>query len=589
MIEIVIASAVFILFATGIAQAVIGGFGSNRRAEELTIATQFASEGVEAMRSIRNQGYSNLVNTAGTGAAQSSGVWTFSGANNQYGPSNKYTRVLTVGDVQRDGSGNIVSSGGSVDPSSKKVISTVSWNSSSPLPETVVFGTYLTDYRSAASLLGNALVIYGDGSIIPKYRAFNTTTNAYSAESSAPSGSSGASYILRTSPTKTEAIAGYATSTGTLNILCYDGTNWSTEWSASVGGNANTRRFDIAYETSSGKAIVLYSTNASGSNEMAFRTKSSSSGCGAANWSAATNITPLRTSGIVQWIKMAWDRRSSSNLITAIWADNARDLSTAVWNGTSWANEPGAASETNVDVISGAQSDSEAFDVEYESLSGDVMFVWGTSVGPGTNGVRYRTCTGGTAVCTWGIVITPPTFVDDATNLDISANPNTDEIVFASIGRGQNDLQIGYWSGSTWTDTASADTSSNSPVAGSHLVSTGWLISGGTTRSIVVYADQGSNNIDWFVGNGATFTKQADAAAAPQPNNPNGYYSLQMNPLNTDQMMFNVSDGSNDLFGKRLVMTATPVFTWTNSDVTALEVTLPQSINSPFSFAYWRN
>jgi hypothetical protein len=47
---------------------------------------------------------------------------------------------------------------------------------------------------------------------------------------------------------------------------------------------------------------------------------------------------------------------------------------------------------------------------------------------------------------------TPPTFTDDATNLDISAS----QIVincFASIGNAASDLQVGYWSGSAWTNT----------------------------------------------------------------------------------------------------------------------------------------
>jgi hypothetical protein len=48
------------------------------------------------------------------------------------------------------------------------------------------------------------------------------------------------------------------------------------------------------------------------------------------------------------------------------------------------------------------------------------------------------------------------------------------------------------------------------------------------------------------------------------------------------------SDGNNDLFAKRLTMTSGGVFTWTNSDGAVLETLMPQSITSPYSFAYWR-
>src|SRR5260221_3387378 len=58
--------------------------------------------------------FRSLVNSGGEGIARNgSGVWAFSGASNVL---SKYTRVLTVSDVQRDGSGNIVASGGTVDP-----------------------------------------------------------------------------------------------------------------------------------------------------------------------------------------------------------------------------------------------------------------------------------------------------------------------------------------------------------------------------------------------------------------------------------------------------------------------------------------
>jgi hypothetical protein len=377
--------------------------------------------------------------------------------------------------------------------------------------------------------------------------------------------------------------------------MCYDGSNWTQEWTAMVGGTGTTRRFDIAYETGSGDAMILYSNNVANNNELGYRTKLGSTGCGSGNWSGATNYSPLRTTGIVQWVKMAWDRRAGQDLIAAQWADANADLSAIIWSGTAWGNEPSLVSEGNLDFVAATQ-DVDNFDLEYESLSGDVMMVWGTAVGNNANGVRYRLCTGGTANCTWGAVTQPPTFNDDAVNLDISANPNTDEIVFASIGANQSDLQVGYWSGSVWTNSANTDTSAQIPVAGSKLVATGWLIAGATTRALVVYNDSGATTIryrqynpitnTWVPANGSSPT-----IFTPSPvfTNPQRYYQIEMNPLSEDQLMFCVSDNASDLFCKRLVMNATPSFTWTNSDGVAIEATLPQAINSPFSFTFWRN
>lgn len=522
VIEIILAAGIFVIFATGITGVVVSSFTASRQGEEQTKATQFASEGLEAVKSIKNQTFINLVATASSGVTRFGGVWSLFGTNNIF---EKYTRTIAISSVQRDGSGNIVASGGATDSATMKVRSTVTWAASGARNDSVVLSTYLSDFRRDLPPLGG-LVVYGDGTTLPKYRIYDTTADSFDAQTSTVTSSSGQAFIVRTSPTRVQAVAGFVTAAGVLNVMCFDGTNWSLDWTSSVGGDGSTRPFDIAYETNSGDVMVLFSNNAVTTNEMGYRTKPGGAGCGSANWTTATNLTSGQTNGVVQWIKMAWDRRASSNLITAIWADDASDLSASVWSGSSWGNEPAAATETSLEVISTSQ-DVEDFDVEYESSSGDVMVVWGNSAGNnGTNGVRYRTCTGGTSACTWNAVTTPPTFADDATTLDISANPDTDEIVFASIGNDGNDLQIGYWSGAAWTDTADADTSSSSPVAGAKIVSTGFLISGATTRSVVVYADQASSDIDWYVGDGSTFTKQADTSIAPAPNNPNGYYEL---------------------------------------------------------------
>ena len=147
---------------------------------------------------------------------------------------------------------------------------------------------------------------------------------------------------------------------------------------------------------------------------------------------------------------------------------------------------------------------------------------------------------------------------------------------------------MGYWSGSAWTNTANADVSCTTPVAGSKRVATGWLISGATTRSLVMYADNGSTAIDWYVGNVGAFTLQLDQAMSPAPTNPQWFLAAQMNPLSKDTLMYGVAENANDLVSKRLVMSSTPTFTWTNSDGAVLINTLPQRIANPFSFAYWR-
>ncbi|MCX6795324.1 MAG: hypothetical protein NT165_01145 [Candidatus Falkowbacteria bacterium] len=569
LIEVVLSTAVFILIVTAIAGAYLYGEQATMLSGSRQRAVMLAEEGVEAVRNIRDPLFTNLVD--GTyGLIMSGNQYNLSGASDSDG---FFTRSINIA---------------TVDSKRKDITSTVTWQQNPQRSGSISITSRLTNWIASGATALKSMVIYGDGTTVPKFRTYDGTANTFSAATATATSSSGSTFILRTSPNNYEALAGFVTAAGVLNVMCYDGTAWSQEWSVTVGGTGSSRRFNISYETNSGDAIVLYGTNAATTNELAYRVKPGGSGCGAANWGAAINLNPARTSGVVQWVKMAWDRRSSSNLVTAIWADSNSDLSAMVWDGTTWSNEPSTVTEASLEVVAAAQ-DVEDFDVEYESISGDVMVAWANSAGSGTvNGVRYRTCTGGIAACTWGATTTPPTFTDDATNLDLAANPNTDEMVFASIGNAASTLSLGYWSGSAWTDTNNVDTSCSAPLAGTRLVSAGWLVSGTTTRSVITYHDSGATNIGWYVGNAGVFTVQTDFVVSPVFVSPQKYYQIEMNPLSKDQLMFCLS-GTN-LYCKRLVMTAVPGFTWTNADGSAaLATTMPQAINSPFSFAFVRN
>jgi prepilin-type N-terminal cleavage/methylation domain-containing protein len=569
LVEVLLSVSIFALLVAALTGAYLYGEEATMLAGNRARAIMLAEEGVEAVRNFRDPAFSNLSN--GTyGLTTTSNQYNLSGASDTDGFFTRAINIATVDDKRKD------------------ITSTVTWQQNTQRTGVVSIVTRLTNWIASGFVPLKNLLAYSNGSTNPTYRTYDSTANTFSIENSTATSTNGASFILRSSPKNPEAIMGVVTSAGVLNVMCYNGTNWTQEWSATVGGNSNTRRFDISYETNSGDVIVLYGTNAATTNELAYRTKASGSACGSSGWSSAVNLDPIRTSGIVQWVKMAWDKRSSSNLVAAIWADASYGLSSMIWDGDNWVNEPASALTTTLERVSTSQ-DSESFDLEYESNSGDLMVVWGILAGTnGTNGVRYNTCTGGASTCTWlAAAATPPTFLDDATNLDISANPNSDEIVFASIGNAGSDLQAGYWSGSAWTNRANLDTSCQAPMAGTKLVSTAWLISGATTRSIVLYNDSGARNIGYYIGNGSTFSAGTDFTVSPLFASPQKYYQAEMNPLNKSELMFCLSDNLNDLSCKRLVMSAVPAFTWTNA-AGLLTATLSQAINSPFSFSYLR-
>jgi len=598
VVEVVLAAGIFAVFISGAVMALISGWYGNRQGADTAMAVEYAGEGMEALRSLRNRGYANLTETAAAGIVRdASGVWVLSGTNNTT-DSGRITRVIKVESVNRDVSGNIVPAPtGTMDTNTKKVTSKVNWNLTAARPQEIILSSYLTNWKAPIGASGG-LLVYGDATIIPKYRSFDQAGNIFSDEASGPAGTAGKTFVIKTSPTKHEAIAGYTDAVGNLKVLCFDGTNWSVEWETAVGvtGTGTTRRFDIGYETASGDVLVVYSTNA-GTNELAYRTKLGSTGCGSANWAAPVSFDSPITTGVVQWVKMASDRRGSSNIIAAVWADANSDLQAGMWNGSGWVQR-GAALETSLEVTvaTATYQDVDDFDVDFESVSGDVMVVWAISTGlDGANGVRFATCNGGTATCSWSVKQTPPTWFDDATNLDISANPLDDQIIFASIGNAGSDLQVGRWDGGAWVNTDNLDRQSGTPTAGTEMVATGWLVNGSTVRGVVVYNDQQNPTaVNYQVmtpGSPPSWLKTTGVfAPAPALVSPKKWSSIQMDPINREYLMLSITDvsGGNRLFAKRLVMSATGVMTWTNADGgVALGTVMGQATTSPFSFGYW--
>lgn len=144
LIELLFAGALFTVFAWGVIEVLLTGLETDRLAEETTIATVYATEGIDATRSIRATSFDDLVTTSGAGIAEDNGDWKFSGTSDVLG---KYTRVIEVAEVNRDGDGDIDETGGDVDPDTRKVTATVTWNVTPMRENSVIFTTYLTRWK----------------------------------------------------------------------------------------------------------------------------------------------------------------------------------------------------------------------------------------------------------------------------------------------------------------------------------------------------------------------------------------------------------------------------------------------------------
>lgn len=446
--------------------------------------------------------------------------------------------------------------------------------------------------KAQAAAQGDGVIFYGlSGNTTSQVRDYNGTLNSFSAESGTVVGTQPVIVKIRTSPIKDEYITAYQDTSGNLQVMCYNGASWSNEWSIAVApsGTPTTRRFDIAYETNSGDVVVVYSRNIAATNALAYRTKLGTSGCGTANWSVAANFPTATsvTTGTVQWVKVARDERASSNLDAFIWADSNQDLGGAIWDGSVFTNFK--VLETTLERITTAQ-DVDSFELAYESISGNLMVVWGSGGTNGTNGAYYNRCVGGTSACTWTAARTAfPSLLDDATVLDLAANPLSNQMSFSSIGNAGADLQAAYWNGSAWTGYPNLDTSCEAPAAGRRLTQTGWLVNGGTTKWVLTYDDANGTGLSWYATTpGSAQVKQTDWAATPAINDIRSRYDIDNNPFDASQFMLTLSDSTNAIFAKRLVMNIAGAFTWSNADGGASLGTKYSHPQQGFHFQYRR-
>lgn len=336
VIEVILAAALLAIFAGGAVGVIIQGFKANLFSKEGTIAAQLATEGLEAARSIKNRDFflldSNLC-SSGTGLNTSAGFWRFDGS----GTSDTigiYDRSLLICAVQRDSSGNIVSSGGTNDPLTKKVTAQVSW-STDLRNHSLSINEYFTYWKKPID--GGMLVFAGGGTTVDtlRYSRLSITDSSWTAGDVADVDTSSTNRSPRvvrifSAPTRDEKV---------LLSRHYDGTNqyiygqvynglagtWGnvqllSSWA--IGTALNVRNFDGTY-LANGDFMVVYSDNTS---TPKFRTWNGSS------WSAEAAMNSL--SGIPQWVVAR--ARPSSNEVMAAFFSSDEDTDTQYFNGGSY-------------------------------------------------------------------------------------------------------------------------------------------------------------------------------------------------------------------------------------------------------------
>jgi hypothetical protein len=253
-----------------------------------------------------------------------------------------------------------------------------------------------------------------------------------------------------------------------LHVRTWDGRRWDDERLAPAVidlPDANERGFDVEYEQVSGDALLVRTDADANPLFRAFV---------GGTWSAEAPVfAPALASGEIAWIELA--PRAGTDEIALVALDDQENLVAAIWDGAQWTLPLLLATEVN------AVQDWKAFDVAWESLSGDLLVSWGYS--PNIEETRFATLNGTTRV--W---ITGQHNSTDAIGAlqAIAADPTTNRIA-AIFGEGDldDDVCVALWDGVKWTNTAEFALLGQTD---GRALEVGWV--GTSGRAFAIYRDQ---------------------------------------------------------------------------------------------------
>jgi hypothetical protein len=290
----------------------------------------------------------------------------------------------------------------------------------------------------------SAMIVYRNASsaTAPYYSSWNGTdwSTGVQMQSGAGGGVSLRFIRLVSSPNiarPREKIAISTQSDDLIDAYVWNGTDWA--FSGNLGtvetGFSNNRSFDVAYESASGRAILL----ASDSSNNAAQDLQMFIWNGTA-WGARQTIDDP-SSGVnmlVGYVRLVSNPDPQSNELAAVYIDTTNSRARAMlWNGTAWGQWTNVTTTISTTI-------KEAIGVAYEQQSHHVLAVAGNA----TN-VSY-THWNGTAWNSTGFYDINPSSNQVTGYLTLKPNPFNNDIMVLGADNGY-DLSTALWSNHAWS------------------------------------------------------------------------------------------------------------------------------------------
>lgn len=293
---------------------------------------------------------------------------------------------------------------------------------------------------------------------------------------------------LASCPTRSEMFFMSEDNNRDLNISVWNGSSWSTPVELiDNSGTRSNRPFDVAYEGTSGRALIVYWDDVAGT--LKYRTRTSST---------LSSASTLSISGANDCDYLTLYADKDSNTIVLLCANeiggngngnSATRLSSAVWNGSSW----GSWTHLNNDI---ATKNEECYAMTFESQSGHGLAVYAQS---GSDNPRYRTWNGST----WSSEGTMPSIGATARWIRLAPDPQTDVILFAALD-GDKDVNVNRWSGSAWGSNSELETATDN--YNPRQVDIAFERS--TSEALIIYCENTSSYFKYRTWNGSSWSSE---------------------------------------------------------------------------------
>ena len=269
----------------------------------------------------------------------------------------------------------------------------------------------------------------------PRTRVWDELTASWSTETQSL-GSDGRKRFVRhvLSPTSNEELTAFTTDQGgqfLVEVANWDGSNWTLDTMRTVTDDRHSdkRNFDIAYESMSGQAILVYTD---GGQTVYYRTRSGGT------WSGESTLFGSKPhNNTVMWVQLV--PQPGSDRVALVYCDWDADLYSIIWDGNSWLE-----AETEIELETSLEnSDRQNFSAAYESLSGDLFICYSQSWP--NDGFSIYTMDYGTN--TWSSKQRwRPAWGSRAYYMNVSADPYSDHITCVYDAVNSN-VEIGIWNG----------------------------------------------------------------------------------------------------------------------------------------------